>query len=181
MGFSSSSQFIQTLISSLDVLGLNSNNKAKILLYDAVICDVAWKIRNQVQFEGLSPKLDGIMLKISKFVGKFRKVLDLTMGPTSNRVYSAWSKLNRDSVKIYVDAACNLESSSITVVARDWRGEVVFACFERVNTMLPFQAEVEAIKWALNLASNLDVDSIVIESDSKSYIDALRFPNLDVP
>ena len=58
---------------------------------------------------------------------------------------------------------------------------MVFACFERVNTMLPFQAEVEAIKWALNLASNLDVDSIVIESDSKSSIDALRFPNLDVP
>ena len=57
---------------------------------------------------------------------------------------------------------------------------MVLACFKRVNTTLPFQAKAEAIKWALNLASNLDVDSIVIESGSKSHIDALRFPNLDV-
>ena len=47
--------------------------------------------------------------------------------------------------KINVNAACNLESSFIVVVARDWRREVVFACSKRVNTTLPFQAEVEAI------------------------------------
>ena len=58
---------------------------------------------------------------------------------------------------------------------------MVFACSKRVNTPLPLQAEAEAINWALNLATNLDVDSIFIESDSKSFIDALRFPNRDVP
>ena len=84
MCLSSSSQFIQTLISYLDVLELNSNNKAEFLLYGAVICDVVWKIRNQVQFEGLSPTLDGILLKIFKSVAKFRKVMDLSMGLTSN-------------------------------------------------------------------------------------------------
>ena len=59
--------------------------------------------------------------------------------------------------------ACNLESSSIAVVAIDCRGEVVFACLKRVNTTIPFQAEAEAINWAINLALNLDVDSICIE------------------
>ena len=39
-----------------------------------------------------------------------------------------------------VDVACNLESSSIAVVAIDCRGEVVFACLKRVNTTIPFQA-----------------------------------------
>ena len=62
-----------------------------------------------------------------------------------------------------VDVACNLESSSIAVVAIDCRGEVVFACLKRVNTTIPFQAEAEAINWAINLALNLDVDSICIE------------------
>ena len=103
------------------------------------------------------------------------------MGSTSNRIQSTWYKLDRDTIKINVDAACNLESSSITTVARDWRGEVVFACSKRVNTTFPLQAEAKAINWALNLATNLDVDSIFIKSDSKSYIDALRFPNRDVP
>ena len=58
---------------------------------------------------------------------------------------------------------------------------MLFAYSKRVNTTLPLQVEAEAINWALNLAANLDVDSIFIESDSKSCIDALRFPNRGVP
>ena len=103
------------------------------------------------------------------------------MGLTSNMIQSAWSKPDRDIIKINVDVACNIESSSIAIVARDWRGEIVFACSKGVNTTLPLQAEAGSIIWALNLAANLDVDSISIESDSKSCIDALRCPNQDVP
>ena len=125
--------------------------------------------------------MDGILLKISSSVAEFRKVLDILMGSSSNRIQSTWSKLDRGTIKINVDATCNSESSSIVAVARDWREEVVFACSKRVSITLPFQVEVEAIFWALNLAANLDVVSISIESDSKSYIDALRCPNRDVP
>ena len=120
--------------------------------------------------------MDGILLKISRSVAEF-KVLDIPMGLTSNMIQSAWSKPDRDTIKINVDVACNIESSSIAAVDRDWRGEMVFAYSKRVNTTLPLQAEAEAIIWALNL----DVDSISIESDSKSCIDALRCPNQDVP
>ncbi|KAK9988249.1 hypothetical protein SO802_028488 [Lithocarpus litseifolius] len=103
------------------------------------------------------------------------------MGSTSNRIKSAWSKPDRDTIKINVDAVWSTVSSSIAAIARDWRGDVVFAYSKRVNTTLPLQAEAEAIIWALNLATNLDVDSISIESDSKSCIDALSCPNRDVP
>ena len=110
-----------------------------------MICDVVWKLRNQLQFEGVSPNLDGILLKISISVAEFRKVLDIPMGSTSNRIQLAWSKLDRDTIKINVDAACNIESSSIAAIARDWRGEVVFACSKRVNITLPLQTKAEAI------------------------------------
>ena len=181
MGLSSSSQFIQTLISPPNTVRLNSANKVEYLLHGAVICDVVWKLRNQVHFEGVSPNLDGMLLKISSSVAEFRKVLDTSMGSSSNRIQSTWSKPDRGTIKINVDVACNSESSSIAAVARNWRGEVVFACSKRVNTTLPLQAKAEAIIWALSLAANLEVVSISIESDSKSYIDALRCPNRDVP
>ena len=101
-----------------------------------MICEVVWKLRNQVQFKGVSPKLDGILLKISRSIAEFRKVLDLPMGSTSNWIQLAWFKPDRDTMKISVDVACNIESSSIVAVARDWRGEEVFACSKRVNTTL---------------------------------------------
>ncbi|KAL0005549.1 hypothetical protein SO802_013110 [Lithocarpus litseifolius] len=103
------------------------------------------------------------------------------MGSTSNRIQLAWSKPDRDTIKINVDATCNIESSSIVAVARDWKGEAVCTCSKRVNTTFPLQVEAEAINWALNLAANLDVDPIFIKSDLKSCIDALRLPNRDVP
>lgn len=106
------------------------------------------------------------MLKVFSFVANFRKVLDYPMWPSNNCAKSIWSKPDREPIKINVNVACNLESSSIVVVARDWRGEVLFVCSKRMNTTFPLQAEVEAIIQALNLALNLDVGSIYIESDS---------------
>ena len=173
MGLSSSSQFIQTLISPPNIAGLNSTNKAEFLLHGAVICDVVRKIRNQVLFEGVSPNLDGMLLKISSSVAEFRKVLDIPLGSSRNRIQSTWFNPDRGTIKINVDVACNNESSSIAVVARNWSGDVVFACSKRVNTTLPLQAEAEAIIWALSLAANLGFVSISIESDSKTCIDAL--------
>ena len=122
-----------------------------------------------------------MLLKISSFVAEFRKVLDIPLGSSRNRIQSTWSNPDGGTIKINVDAACNSESSSIAAVARNWRGDVVFACSKRVNTTLPLQAEAEAIIWAFDLVANLGLVSISIESDSKSYIDALRCPNRDVP
>ena len=93
-----------------------------------MICDVVWKIRIQVLFEGVSPNLDGMLLKISSSVAEFRKVLDISLGSSRNRIQSTWSNPDRGTIKINVDAACNSECSSIAVVARNWRGDVVFAC-----------------------------------------------------
>ena len=92
-----------------------------------------------------------------------------------------WKKSPRDSIKINVDAAFKDDKSSIAAVARDWRGEVVFACAKRVYSILPLQAEAEAIKWALSLAKSIDVATIIVESDSKVCVDALAPSGNQVP
>ena len=40
-------------------------------------------------------------------------------------------------------------------------------CSKRVNTILPLQVEAETIKWALTLATNLEFEVIIIESNSQ--------------
>ena len=61
----------------------------------------------------------------------------------------------------------HFQSLATDAMEEQWRGELVFACSKRVNTILPLQAEAKAIKWALTLAANLEFEAIIIELDSQ--------------
>ena len=76
--------------------------------------------------------------------------------------------------KINVDAAVGLRFSSIATVARDRKGELVFAGSRKVNTTLPLLAEAEAIKWALSLAPAMGYDCIIVESDCQYCVNLLN-------
>lgn len=54
-----------------------------------------------------------------------------------------------------------------------------FAKVKKVDTNIPIQAEVEAIHWAISLASRLNIHNI--ESDSEIYIDAVKAPKQRIP
>ena len=66
------------------------------------------------------------------------------MRPTE--LLHAWSPTRRFSIKINVDAAIGLKFFNVAAVERDWRGRLVFACSQKVNTTFPLQAEAEAVK-----------------------------------
>ena len=78
-----------------------------------------------------------------------------------------WSFPPRHGLKINVDAAVGPRFSIIAAVTRDWRGNVVFAGSRKVNTTIPFQAEVEAVRWALFLVPDLRCDFVSVETDSQ--------------
>ena len=69
--------------------------------------------------------------------------------------------------------------STIAVVVRDWRGELVFAGSMKVNTTLPLQVEAIAIRWAISLAPAIGGESVLVESDSQVVVQLLS--NLAVP
>ncbi len=52
-----------------------------------------------------------------------------------------WQRPNMGVIKVNSDAAVGKNWLSVAVVARDWRGEVVFAYSKKINTTIPFQAE----------------------------------------
>ena len=83
-------------------------------------------------------------------------------------------------VKINVDATLSRFYSSIAIVARYWRGQLVLACSIKVNTNLPPQAKAETLKWVIKLFANLVFDFIFIESDFKVIVQALAKPELEI-
>ena len=64
-------------------------------------------------------------------------------------------------------AAVGELSSCITIVARDWRGKLVFAISKKVNTDIPVQAEANVILLAVHIALNFSFCNCIIESDCK--------------
>ena len=65
------------------------------------------------------------------------------------------------------------------LLARDWRGELVFACSKKVNTTLPLQAEAEALLRALQLAEPLKSAPIILEGDTQVCYKSITGQGMD--
>ena len=59
------------------------------------------------------------------------------------------------------------------MVARDWRGSLVFSLSKKVYTNVPVQAEAEALRWSVYLAMDKNFSNVVFESDSQICIRAI--------
>ncbi|XP_065638222.1 uncharacterized protein LOC136071171 [Quercus suber] len=137
---------------------------------------------NQVLFENIHFSIDDLYANIGRLLAEFknsRPVEVVPVGP-KERLHD-WSPPRRFLIKINVDAAIGPKFSAVAVMARDWRGKLVFACSQKVNTIFPLQAEAYAMKWALLLAAKLEFEGIYIESDSKICCDALTISSQASP
>uniref|UniRef100_A0A2N9J6I4 Reverse transcriptase domain-containing protein n=1 Tax=Fagus sylvatica TaxID=28930 RepID=A0A2N9J6I4_FAGSY len=77
--------------------------------------------------------------------------------------------------------AVAMDFSCVVVVARDWRGELVFALSKKAKTIIPLQAEMEAIWWSVQLALSHGFSAVCFESDSSSCIEVLLKPAASIP
>ncbi|XP_075663409.1 uncharacterized protein LOC142632997 [Castanea sativa] len=94
-----------------------------------------------------------------------------------NRVPSLWLKPGNGSFKINVDAAVGAYHFAVAVIARDWRGELVFTCSKKVNTTLPLQADL----WAVQIAEHFTSAPVMIEGDSQVCYRSITVQGMDTP
>ena len=52
---------------------------------------------------------------------------------------------------------------AITMIARNWRENLVLACFVKVNTNIPIQ--VETLRWVVSITINHKLINVSFESD----------------
>jgi hypothetical protein len=71
-------------------------------------------------------------------------VKDMTL-KANNKQNPKWSKPNQACIKINCDAAIGNSHSVLAIVARDWRGNLVFAHSKKAHTNILVQAEAEAL------------------------------------
>jgi hypothetical protein len=91
-----------------------------------------------------------------------------------------WKPPPAGTIKLNTNAAVRTHSSSLAVMARNHLGAVVkaWACKSLIDD--PTIAEAYVIKWALSLAKDECFSHVIVESDSKSCIEAFSGSSADV-
>ncbi len=92
----------------------------------------------------------------------------------NSRMGCRWNKPKQGYLKINCDAATNHNHSVLSIVARDWRGNLVFAHSKKAYTNISVQAEAETIRWAIWVAAQCYFQHFVVESDSMICIDTIN-------
>ena len=140
--------------------------KEKISLKMALTLELIWLLRNQVLHQGeninLVPIIRNIECKVQEFlfnhVPQTQKDLD---GITR------WNCPPPNTIKLNVDATISGHRSTLSVVARNEKGELLKAWAKHLDGGDPLKAETHVVLWALELALMEDFQHIIIEGDAK--------------
>ena len=151
-----------------------------LLLFGALLCDLIWRLRNEALFEGRVASYEDLRAQIVRLFAEHCKVRSSPQ-IRGNSVQAKWLKRGNGSFKLNVDAAVGAHHSTVAVIARDWRGELVFVCSKKVNTTLLLKAEAEALLWALQLAEPLNSAPIILEGDSQVCYKSITVHGMDIP
>ena len=131
-----------------------------------------WCIRNAVIHQ--KGPID-LLASIGRIREKFKECTIVFSYPRTSMVQPVirWSPPPLEFIKLNVAAAIAQNTSALAVVARNEQGVVLKAWSKIMPKRSPIAIEAEAILWALQLAKGENWRKIIVESDSKSYIDSI--------
>uniref|UniRef100_A0A2N9ET81 Reverse transcriptase domain-containing protein n=2 Tax=Fagus sylvatica TaxID=28930 RepID=A0A2N9ET81_FAGSY len=170
---SDASKLIEFILKPSSCIQVSVELEESFSLYGALIIDAIWKMRNHVVFERKNLQPEDMLRCINKTFLEFSKFRSAAYSGNKIKIPCGWCKPSQGQIKINCDAAIGQNYSVLAVVARDWRGNLVFALSKKVNTNVPVQAEAEALRWAVSLALARDLSNVVFESDSQICINAV--------
>ena len=176
-------QLIETLITPPDCFKLEIVEVEQFIIMGAIIFDQLWKIRNAKIHEAKDADVAIINQQIYSCFKEYwagRKLKSKTLPSFVHQpIKTSWAAPTLGTIKVNSDVAIGPNFSSIAVVARDWRRNLVLALSKKAKTTIPLQAEAEAILWEIQLAGNNCWPLVIFESDSLICIDALRGKSLN--
>ena len=107
--------------------------------------DQLWKLRNSKIHEGSPVNAEKSLGTVKGLVFEHKGSRLIPQSTPSSYKISVWQVPPSRCLKFNCDAVVGPSFSSITLVARDWRGKVVLALSKKAYTTNPLQVEAEAI------------------------------------
>ncbi len=139
------------------------------ILQGALILNVLWKARNYIVHEEGIVEVGKLMQDLGR---SWKEHSAISIGSSHSRTASIgstmWVRLDSGVTKLNCDATVGSRFSSIAVVVP------AFTLFRKVNTIIPLQAEANAILWASKLAISHGLTIVIIESDCNECVQAVK-------
>ena len=145
-------QWIDFLFDPPWFLKSDEDQRCKFLVFGALVIEWVWKCRNQVVFENKFVVNEQVCKKLIRIFHEHWVVAKLSSNNHLVRRDLSWTKPPQSAFKLNCDATIEDSSSAIVVIARDWRGLLMFAVTKKVDTDTPIEVEAKAILWVVNLA-----------------------------
>ncbi|KAL0003952.1 hypothetical protein SO802_011513 [Lithocarpus litseifolius] len=133
-----------------------------IIFFSLLAKEFILKWRNHDDFERKSISHEGLHRGLSRIFLEHWSVLKSYHQSDKSRANSQWCMPASGLFKLNCDAAVHSKHSVIVVVARDWRGNWVLAHTENKSTNIQVQAQAEALRWSVCLASNKNLQKVLI-------------------
>ena len=151
---------------------MDQDQRSSFTLYGALLLDLIWRMRNKVAHEGQLITIEELYRGLNKVFLEHGSVAKGKQSTENSRQGCRWYKPDPEYIKINSDAAIAHNNFVLAIVAKDRRGNVVFAHSKKAHTNIPFQA--------LWVAGQCNLQNLIIESDSKICIEAVSKNGSDI-
>ncbi|XP_021737847.1 uncharacterized protein LOC110704374 [Chenopodium quinoa] len=170
--------FWPTGMSFLDLLESWSKLDARKVSRGAILMWYLWNRRNEMVFNGKEIYHPVIVKRTHRLAADCNTYMKKKYGGVkrnSCRSPKGWKAQPEGIVKLNCDASlCDEGWVGMGVIARDWKGDTLFAAARRVRAhWSPIIAEGKAVALAIKLAKRLGLKEVIIESDSQVIINRL--------
>ncbi|XP_057434426.1 uncharacterized protein LOC130727336 [Lotus japonicus] len=137
-----------------------------------------WKRRNDLTFKDKGVEITDLISMANTFLADWLTVANTGQQGHGNHQDSrpcdreeGWKRPEDGMLKMNVDEGWSgVAGQGLGMVIRDHHGECMFAATNFLRTRLdPLVAEATAIRWAMGEALKLDINSIVLETDSMEF------------
>ena len=120
---------------------MDQDQRSSFTLYGALLLDLIWRMRNKVAHEGQLITIEELYRGLNKVFLEHGSVAKGKQSTENSRQGCRWYKPDPEYIKINSDAAIAHNNFVLAIVAKDWRGNVVFAHSKKAHTNIPFQAD----------------------------------------
>lgn len=162
------------------LVDFNNLPDQKDLAFTTVCCALwgIWLSRNKFLFEGTKPDPRSTLIQIRNMIDECSSMIPEKRRPhpSSTRNFVPWRPPLPGVIKLNVDASYSQLSgyACAGIVGRNHKGEIVTGLTKKMFASSPLTAESLALREAISLAANLQLDQICLESDCLDLIRACR-------